>query len=132
MTLVTYPLVLFALLLTLGYSPYSAFTRARAGLLTDKDISGLALTDHARLSHTSQYYTAAVIQELVEKGYCSPKRIYQPCKDYKAVFACKPMRAQKTNTWAVLIVGLSGWKPKIVTGYAMDESRLPAFATKNG
>jgi len=125
-------LIIFAVLLAIGVPASTALRQAMQGKLTDKDIAQLPLSDHARMSHQADLYSAEIIQELILKGFCSPKRVYLNCAKHRVVFACKPFRASATRTWALLVIGLAGWQPAIVTGYAVDERKLDATAFKNG
>jgi hypothetical protein len=124
-------LIIFAVLVSIGNPSSIALQKAMQGKLTDADVAKLPLTWHAKMFHQADYYTAEIIQELLLKGFCSPKRMYLNCAEHKVLFACKPSRASRTRTWALLVIGLAGWQPAIITGYAVDERKLDATALKN-
>jgi hypothetical protein len=123
-------LVIFAILIGAGNPASLAFRKAMAGTLTDQDIARLPLSQHAKEAHRGQTITAPIIQELLMKGWCSPKRVYLGCKDEKVLFACKV--SPQNSSWAMVVIGKRGWKPVIVTAYAVAPQRLDATAVKAG
>jgi len=123
-------LVVFAILISIGNPTYMALRKALAGTLTDQDVARLPLSQHAKESHLGQTVTAPIVQELLLKGYCSPKRLYVGCKDGKAIFACKVN--PQNSLWAMVVIGTRGWRPVIVTAHAIEPERLDPTAVKAG
>jgi len=136
MTIAVNLLVIFALLIAAGYAPMTAAAKARTGTLTDQDLrnldaAGLPLTDHALQGHAGQKYTAEIIQQMLRMGVCSPKVYYTGCSNRRILLGCKA--STNGSLWALLVIGFKDWyHPVIVSGYALERSRLDATAIKNG
>jgi len=136
MTIAVNMLVIFALLIASGYAPYAALSKARIGTLTEQDLrnldaAGLPLSDHASGSHAGQKCTAETIQKMLRMGVCSPKVYYTGCSDKRVLLGCKA--SVNGSLWALLVIGFKDWyHPVIVTGYALERTRLDATATRNG
>jgi hypothetical protein len=136
MTIVMNVLVIFALLLMLGYAPAIALSRARAGTLTDKDLqsldaAGLPLSDHALQNHSNQKYNTQVIQEMLRMGICSPKVYYPNCANSRVILGCKASAGG--HTWAMLVISFKNFfRPVIVTGYALPQKDLDKTAARHG
>lgn len=123
-------LLIFAVLISLGNPTYLALRKALTGTLTDQDIARLPLSQHAAESHQGQKVTAPIVQELLLMGYCSPKRLWVGCRDGKALFACKV--SSQSNLWAMIVIGTRGWRPVVLTAYAIEPRRLDPVAVKSG
>jgi len=124
-------LVVFAILIGAGNPGYLAYRKALSGLLSEQDIAKLPLDSHAIEGHREQKYTAEIIQDLLLKGFCSPKRVYTGCsQNTRVLFACKAN--SQSSLWAVLVILFPSWKPRILTGYAIEGRRLDTSAQSHG
>ena len=128
--------VIFCLMLGAGYSASTSWYYA-VRLNADKIIGSLPLSDHAKFSHTQQEIYAAAVQLWLQQSLCSPKRLYYGAYNgSRVMFACKVNRDAPSNLWAVLIIGIPWGKGldsgKVVTGFAIDGSRLDTYAIARG
>jgi hypothetical protein len=124
-------LVIFALLVGLGFSTYIAMHYATDGQLTPDEIAGLPFSSHAMRSHAEQYLNAPSIQTLMNKGVCSPKVLFFGCSRQTVLFACKAVPDK--DLYGVLVIGLrDNWSPVIVTGFAVHSRYLERTARNKG
>ncbi len=124
-------LIVFAILIAAGNPGYQAYRKALSGLLSEQDIAKLPLDPHAVDGHRGQKYTAEIIQDLLLKGFCSPKKVYTGCsQNTRMLFACKA--TPQSSLWAVLVILFPNWKPRILSGYAIEGRRLDQSALSHG